>query len=262
MPGGNGAGSGGILCLDGLQQAGVIIQNCFCRTAAEAEHRGAVKMRGQIFYQLIPVRAAAQLIQHLVELLIQCKDLFLPRPLNVHLPQRHILPQTVELLFGQHFAGHPRQLCFQHCPEMPDLFHQPGVDEGDIGADLGPDLDQPPLRQLQLCFPEGGAADPQLLAQLRLVEFFSGFQTGVDLKTKKMASIPQSQAGSRAFSHKILLWLQKQAEFSTFQLHARGAACSQYSTNRFGLSRFLQKMQQKAKHTGRDFCCRSRSWTF
>ena len=82
------------------------------------------------------------------------------------------------------------------------------------------------------------------------------------LKTKKMASIPQSQAGSRAFSHKILLWLQKQAGFSTFQLHARGAACSQYSTNRFGLSRFLQKMQQKAKHTGRDFCCRSRSWTF
>ena len=30
------------------------------------------------------------------------------------------------------------------------------------------------------CFPEGGAADPQLLAQLRLVEFFSGFQTDVD----------------------------------------------------------------------------------
>jgi hypothetical protein len=68
--------------------------------------------------------------------------------------------------------------------------------------------------------------------------------------------------GLQGFSHKILLWLQKQAEFSTFQLHARGAACSQYSTNRFGLSRFLQKMQQKAKHTGRDFCCRSRSWTF
>ena len=41
---------------------------------------------------------------------------------------------------------------------MPDLFHQPGVDEGDIGADFRPDLDQPPLRQLQLCFPEGGAA--------------------------------------------------------------------------------------------------------
>ena len=60
-----------------------------------------------------------------------------------------------------------------------------------------------------------------------------------------MANIPQSQAGSKAFSHKILLWLQKQAEFSAFQLHARGAACSQYSTNRFGLSRFLQKMQQK-----------------
>ena len=95
MPGGNGAGSGGILCLDGLQQAGVVIQNCLCRTAAEAEHRGAVEMRGQIFHQLIPVRAAAQLIQHFVELLIQCKDLFLLRPLNVHLPQRHILPQTV-----------------------------------------------------------------------------------------------------------------------------------------------------------------------
>jgi len=60
-----------------------------------------------------------------------------------------------------------------------------------------------------------------------------------------MANIPQSQAGSRAFSHKILLWLQKQAEFSAFQLHARVAACSQYNTNRFGLSRFLQKMQQK-----------------
>ncbi len=28
MPGSNGAGSGGILCLDGLQQAGVVIQNC------------------------------------------------------------------------------------------------------------------------------------------------------------------------------------------------------------------------------------------
>ena len=60
MPGGNGAGSGGILCLDGLQQAGVVIQNCFCRAAAEAEHRGAVKMRGQIFHQLIPVRVTVE----------------------------------------------------------------------------------------------------------------------------------------------------------------------------------------------------------
>jgi len=82
------------------------------------------------------------------------------------------------------------------------------------------------------------------------------------LKTKKMASIPQSQAGFKAFSHKILLWLQKQAGFSTFQLHARVAPCSQYSTNRFGLSRFLQKMQQKAMRIGHLFCCRSRSWTF
>ena len=66
------------------------------------------------------------------------------------------------------------------------------------------------------------------------------------LKTKKMASIPQSQAGSRAFSHKILLWLQKQAGFSTFQLHARDAACSQYSTNRFGLSRFFAENAAKS----------------
>ena len=60
-----------------------------------------------------------------------------------------------------------------------------------------------------------------------------------------MENIPQSQADSKAFSRKTRLWLQKQAEFSAFQLHARVAACSQYNTNRFGLSRFLQKMQQK-----------------
>ena len=62
-----------------------------------------------------------------------------------------------------------------------------------------------------------------------------------------MASIPQSQAGAKAFSHKILLCLQKQARFSTFQLHARGAACSQYSTNRFGLSRFFAENAAKSK---------------
>ena len=86
----------------------------------------------------------------------------------------------VQLLIVQHLAGHLGQIDLQHRPEVPHLLYQLRVDEGDIGADLRTDLDEPPLHQLQLCLPEGHPADSQLLAQFRLVEFFSGFQTGVD----------------------------------------------------------------------------------
>ena len=63
---------------------------------------------------------------------------------------------------------------------MAHFLHQFRVDQRNISADLGPDLDQTPLRQFQFRFPERGAADAKLLTQLRFIEFFARFQPGVD----------------------------------------------------------------------------------
>ena len=137
-------------------------------------------MRSQIFHQIVPVRAAALHIKQPVEPLVQLKDLFFLCTLNVHAPERHVLPQLVDIRRGQLFARHAGDLCFQHSAQMAHFFHQLCIDERNIGADLGPDLNEPPLRQLQFCFPEGGAAHPQLFAQFRLVQFFTRLQTGID----------------------------------------------------------------------------------
>ena len=170
-----------ILLFNGFEQADVVLIDCLCRTAAEAEDCGAVKMRGKIFHKIVPVGAAALHIEHPVELLVQRKDLFLLRTLNVHPPQGHILPQAVDVRRGQLFAGHAGDLGFQHRAEMAHFLHQFRVDQRNISADFGPDLDQPPLRQFQLCFPERCAADAKLLAQLRFIEFCTRFQPGIQI---------------------------------------------------------------------------------
>ena len=86
-----------ILLFNGFQQADVIFVDRFCGPAAEAEDGGAVKMRSQIFHQIVPVRAAALHIKQPVKPLIQLKDLFFLCTLNVHAPERHVLPQLVDI---------------------------------------------------------------------------------------------------------------------------------------------------------------------
>lgn len=60
---------------------------------------------------------------------------------------------------------------------MPYLLYELRIDPRHIGADLRTDLNETPLRQLKLCFPEGRPADAQLLAKLRLVELLPGFNS-------------------------------------------------------------------------------------
>ena len=86
----------------------------------------------------------------------------------------------IDVSAGEEISSSDTHGGFQYSAQMAHFLHQLCIDERNIGADLGPDLNEPPLRQLQLCFPEGGAAHPQLFAQFRLVQFFTRLQTGID----------------------------------------------------------------------------------
>ena len=133
-------------------------------------------MRRDIFHQLIPVAAAAAHVKNTVEFLVKREDLRLLSAFNIHMPERHVLPQVVNIFLRKREDSHTRNFGFEYRAQVADFFDQLRVDQADIGSDLRPDLNEPPLGKLELRFPERCAADAQPLAKLRLVQFLSGFK--------------------------------------------------------------------------------------